>query len=451
MMFYVKKESKLVRGVSSRILHYALIIALVLPSVSSRAGDLAVSRFDRDSEGWLIIDNGNPNPVWIAEGDGGYIHAVDARGTIGRWLAPVAFLGDKSAAYGGTLAFDLKQSDWQYQFHAFDIEIAAVDGRLLRYETSGNPLSTWTHYAVPLHASPEWRLNSLGERPATQDEFQDILGQIATLTIRAEYSETDNVQYSLDNVVMAELAHPSSDFASGSEGWFLTGDPTTRIPEWRPNEGNPPPCILAIDAQQGRGVQFHAPHRFLGDQSSAYGCVLAFDLRQETDREQYENWDVILTGANTVLLGEAGANPGLVWTSYRMRLTETGDWHLPNNGPPVTREQFLAVLADLDSLEIRGEFSSRRDRVRLDNVSLGATCGCARSPAWRCDGDVDGSGSVNPVDMGLVQAAFCAADDCSEDDLCQYDLDCNGAINPVDAGIVQSLFGACDPPRDVCP
>jgi hypothetical protein len=76
---------------------------------------------------------------------------------------------------------------------------------------------------------------------------------------------------------------------------------------------------------------------------------------------------------------------------------------------------------------------------------------CVRDPIWRCDGDVDGSGSVNPVDLGLVQAAFCAADDCSEDNLCQYDLDCNGVINPVDAGIVQSLFGACDPPRDVCP
>jgi hypothetical protein len=81
----------------------------------------------------------------------------------------------------------------------------------------------------------------------------------------------------------------------------------------------------------------------------------------------------------------------------------------------------------------------------------GALGGCTREPQWVCDGDVDGNGAVNPVDAGLVQAAFCGAGECSETDLCQYDLDCNGAINPVDAGIVQSLFGACDPPRDVCP
>jgi hypothetical protein len=75
---------------------------------------------------------------------------------------------------------------------------------------------------------------------------------------------------------------------------------------------------------------------------------------------------------------------------------------------------------------------------------------CARDPEWVCDGDVDGNGAVNPVDSGLVQANFCSAGQCDDDDLCQYDLDCNGAINPVDAGLVQSLFGACDPPRDPC-
>jgi hypothetical protein len=76
--------------------------------------------------------------------------------------------------------------------------------------------------------------------------------------------------------------------------------------------------------------------------------------------------------------------------------------------------------------------------------------GCTRNPEWVCDGDVNGNGAVNPVDVGLVQAAFCAAGECPEEDLCQYDLDCNGVINPVDAGLVQSLFGACDPPRSPC-
>jgi choice-of-anchor B domain-containing protein len=74
--------------------------------------------------------------------------------------------------------------------------------------------------------------------------------------------------------------------------------------------------------------------------------------------------------------------------------------------------------------------------------------GCARSPEWICDGDTDGDGQVNPVDSGLVQAAFGSTD---EQDLCNYDVDCDGQINPVDSGIVQSLFGTCEEPRDTCP
>lgn len=73
---------------------------------------------------------------------------------------------------------------------------------------------------------------------------------------------------------------------------------------------------------------------------------------------------------------------------------------------------------------------------------------CRRDPEWLCDADVDGDGQVNPVDLGLVQAAFGST---HRRDRCYYDLDCNGQINPIDAGIVQSLFGTCDPPRDVCP
>ena len=74
--------------------------------------------------------------------------------------------------------------------------------------------------------------------------------------------------------------------------------------------------------------------------------------------------------------------------------------------------------------------------------------GCTRDPEWLCDGDVDGDAQVNPVDSGLVQAAFGSIDD---QDLCNYDVDCDGQINPVDSGIVQSLFGTCEAPRDVCP
>ncbi len=70
-----------------------------------------------------------------------------------------------------------------------------------------------------------------------------------------------------------------------------------------------------------------------------------------------------------------------------------------------------------------------------------------RDPPWRCDGDVDGDGQVNPVDVGLVQSAFGSTE---REALCRYDVDCDGLINPVDVGIVQALFGTCLSPRDPC-
>ena len=81
-------------------------------------------------------------------------------------------------------------------------------------------------------------------------------------------------------------------------------------------------------------------------------------------------------------------------------------------------------------------------------MPAGSSGGCTRDPAWVCDGDVDGNGAVNPVDLGLLQSVFGSED---PQDLCNFDMDCNGAINPVDSGIVQSLFGTCDNPRPVCP
>jgi len=82
------------------------------------------------------------------------------------------------------------------------------------------------------------------------------------------------------------------------------------------------------------------------------------------------------------------------------------------------------------------------------DASAATALKCVRAPAWICDGDVDGDGQVNPVDSGLVQAAFGSVED---QDLCNYDVDCDGQINPVDSGIVQSLFGTCDAPRETCP
>jgi hypothetical protein len=106
-------------------------------------------------------------------------------------------------------------------------------------------------------------------------------------------------------------------------------------------------------------------------------------------------------------------------------------------------------ISNLECAQVQGLF-----REAMACAEWEGPCGdampCVRDPEWVCMGDVDGNGVVNPVDAGLVQAAFCSQGQCPEQALCQYDIDCNDVINPVDAGIVQSLFGQCAPPNDPC-
>ena len=115
-----------------------------------------------------------------------------------------------------------------------------------------------------------------------------------------------------------------------------------------------------------------------------------------------------------------------------------GAWTDQNQWIATTPDSLRILLADKTGRELHGP----------DDYIVVEPGGCRRDPEWLCDGDTDGDGQINPVDSGLVQAAFGSTD---EADLCQYDLDCDGQINPVDSGIVQSLFGTCEEPRDACP
>ncbi len=138
------------------------------------------------------------------------------------------------------------------------------------------------------------------------------------------------------------------------------------------------------------------------------------------------------------------------WTYFEVDLTDETKWtQIHGSGgdffEAIALSQRLLFRHDLppfvfDPDPVVGDFG-------IDRVTVLPLAGCTRDPEWQCDGDVDGDGQVNPVDSGLVQAAFGSGD---EQDLCNYDVDCDGQINPVDSGIVQSLFGTCEEPRDAC-
>ncbi|HTY37068.1 MAG TPA: laminin B domain-containing protein, partial [Bacteroidota bacterium] len=115
--------------------------------------------------------------------------------------APTKFLGDQSAAYGGSLSFDLRQ---YYTDNQYDIEDIIIEGGGLRivYDTPNNPLTTWTHYQVALNESAGWKKTSLSGTAPTAAEFRMVLSSVTRFLIRGEYQiGTDRCD--LDNVILS--------------------------------------------------------------------------------------------------------------------------------------------------------------------------------------------------------------------------------------------------------
>ena len=118
---------------------------------------------------------------------------------------------------------------------------------------------------------------------------------------------------------------------------------------------------------------FTAPAAWLGDKSDYLSGTLSFDLKQDTDANQYEDSEVRLEGGGLVLHVDAGPNPGTDWTSYSVALDPTGGWTLGRfEGAPATRAEIAQVLADLMGVFIRGEYvqGTTGDASNLDNVVL---------------------------------------------------------------------------------
>jgi len=122
-----------------------------------------------------------------------------------------------------------------------------------------------------------------------------------------------------------------------------------------------------------------APDSFQGNLMPAYRGTLTFDLKQSHPGDsQQDAVDVYLVGGGVTLAFDLSANPGSDWTSYQVPLDEFSGWRLNDlNGSLATKTDLETVLAEVDALNIRGDYnngdsSGREDTVGLDNVTLHA-------------------------------------------------------------------------------
>lgn len=176
-----------------------------------------------------------------------------------------------------------------------------------------------------------------------------------------------------------------STFDTDAEGWTVNLDGTNLT--WHASGGNPGGFISADDKPIGVTWYFVAPAKFLGDQSSAFGFYLCFDLKDHgTGLVQDIPADVVLISPTLVIFVDHLPAPNTdptpppgsstPFTHYMVKLDASGGWKKIVNpiGPivaPASNAEILAVLSNLTSFQIKGEFRRDLDSGSLDNVVLG--------------------------------------------------------------------------------
>ena len=189
-----------------------LIVLLLTVALTGCVGgpETVTSTFDEGTEGWTVVgdaQSGQVEPTHIAEGGnpGGYLRATDdVAGGVWYWNASRAYLGDKSAYYGGTLSFDLNQSATDSQFDSQDVILDNGSVRL-GYDfgnSSTHPRTNWTSYEVSLSPEDAGWTNLETDEPATQEEFESVLSDLNQLWIRGEYREGSDTG-GIDNVELS--------------------------------------------------------------------------------------------------------------------------------------------------------------------------------------------------------------------------------------------------------
>jgi hypothetical protein len=162
-----------------------------------------LSGFDNDDQGWTITGDAqgtSAKPDFNGTGGNpdGLISAKDnVAGGTWYFSAPAKYLGDQSAAFGGTLSFDLKTTPITSPFANSDVLLEA-GALILSFDLPQDPGTDWTHYVVPLDASG-WTSRANDAGTLSPEAFRMALSQLSALRIRGEYQSGPDTG-SLDNV-----------------------------------------------------------------------------------------------------------------------------------------------------------------------------------------------------------------------------------------------------------
>jgi hypothetical protein len=186
-------------------------VGILLAQAAGATG--VASGFGSDAQGWTV-ENGALSFSWVAHGGdpGGYLSAADdpaAGSALWFFSAPLNFLGDRSQAYGGSLAFSLDSSSSSAPSTTPRalVQLLGENGVLLAYGGGLLPGTDWTRYQIDLVVGAGWHVGSVGGPSATEADLRGVLGSLVALRINGDFYKGVETT-GLDSVVLAAAPVP---------------------------------------------------------------------------------------------------------------------------------------------------------------------------------------------------------------------------------------------------
>jgi len=175
----------------------------------------------------------------------------------------------------------------------------------------------------------------------------------------------------------------SSTFDTGTDGWgFGT---------WQGVGGTPQPVTYEAGSQTIAKINhgfgdwgFVAPLKYLGEKSDFIGGSLSFDLSASQPR--YTNRPLVaLTGGDgQTIFARWGSTPGTSLSTFNIGLSAASFY----TGSPgdmvgdVSAAKFQAIMADLEQIQIWGDWNNNVETARLDNVVMTAAAAVPEPATW---------------------------------------------------------------------
>lgn len=194
----------------------AAIIASGLSLASAHASAAVVrSDFSLDAEGWgtgrIIFSGFLPAVDGTFTGPVGHdpVGGTLRTGDLYPWTtfrSSAAYGGDKSAFFGGSISYDLQDS--QNDGDPFpNVAILGEAGRMIFIPTAPPATGGFTRYEFALDASAGWRTNNPFALLATDAYIQAVLANVQGIWINADWKTGDdqgNDDARLDNVCLRD-------------------------------------------------------------------------------------------------------------------------------------------------------------------------------------------------------------------------------------------------------